>query len=80
MSKTISLGLATDTGSIVCQRCGLYFTPEKAGQKVCPSCRKVKRKGYQVDSVAQVSDTDRAIGLFLGFIIVLAILIGIGAL
>ena len=80
MSKTISLELATETGSMVCQRCGLYFTPEKVGQKVCPSCRKTKRKGYQVGSTAQISDRDRAVGLFLGFIIVLAILIGIGGL
>jgi hypothetical protein len=81
MSKKKSFGLTKDTGSRVCQRCGLYFEPERTGQKVCHDCKKVRVKGYRVDGGEyRVSDTDRAVGYLLGFIVILIILIGIGNL
>jgi len=84
MREQLSLGLTTDTGSIVCQRCGLYFSPERAEQKVCGSCKKTKRKskGYQIEgkTTLQITNTDRAVGYALGLILAIFVLIGIGNL
>lgn len=48
MSEQKSFGLTKDNGSVVCQRCGLYFDPTK-GSKVCPNCSKIKAKGYPLN-------------------------------
>ena len=48
MSEQKSFGLTKDNGSVVCQRCGLYFDPT-SGSKVCPTCSKTKAKGYPIN-------------------------------
>lgn len=43
-----SYGLAKETGSFVCQRCGLYF--ERHGDEtVCPTCKKTKSKPNSIN-------------------------------
>lgn len=78
MSGKISLGLAKENGSVICQVCGLYFEPVDK-EKVCSTCKKQKRRGYQATGIAStITRTDKAVGFFLGLVVVAVFLIGLG--
>lgn len=76
-------GLTKGTGSIVCQVCGLYFTP-KRNEKVCQGCIKMKQRGYPLNSAwTNVNPLSMLlpkspIGFLLGLLALLAMLFAMG--